>query len=262
MDVDDGTPVDISPSLEHADSPSWSPDGTELAFGGCCDAYYDIYVVRADGTGLRRVTDERDSNGVDGAFMPAWSPDGTKIAYVDERYDARSETESTGILIMNPDGTQPEFVTWSSRIDEVPVWSPDGTKIAFFRKTGDGYSQLFVASALDGVTEPTRLSSPGLQLTSPPSWAPDSQEVLFSAQRMQGIYVSTIDGTSERAVLEGVHARGAVWSPDGCWIAFVRDEKRNGLGAIWLIRPDGTDLTELVGGLEEAGGIEWQGLSS
>jgi len=253
MEADGGAPLDISPSLQVADSPTWSPDGTQLAFGGCCDAGYEIYVIGADGSGLRRITDERD-NGVDGGHMPAWSPDGTRIACVVTRYDAGSQTETSGILVMGADGSHPEFVTHSSEIDESPIWSPDGTKIAFLRKTADGYVQAFVASAAGALTEPTRLSS--VHATSLPNWAPDSQEVLFSAQR--GIYAVSIIGPEEEVLLEDAYARGAVWSPDGSWIAFVRDDVGSGLVAIWLMRPDGTGQTEAVGGLEDAGGIEWQ----
>jgi TolB protein len=263
MDAEGGTPVDISPSLEHADSPTWSPDGTELAFGGCCDAGYDIYVVNADGTELRRVTDERD-NGVDGAFMPAWSPDGAKIAYSVTRYDEGSQSETHGISIMNADGSDSVFITWSSNVDEVPVWSPDATKIAFLRKTLDGYVDVFVASAVGEHTAPTTLSSPRVHATSLPNWAPDSQQVVFSAQRLDndnlGIYVASAVGAGERLLLEDAFAGDPVWSPDGRWIAFVRDDAGSGLHAIWLTRTDGTGLTQLASGFEEVGGIDWQPL--
>jgi hypothetical protein len=129
-----GTPRDVSPGFEHAGSPSWSPESDKLAFEACCADGDEIYVVAADGTGLRRVTDELD-NGIDGAFMPAWSPDGARIAAVTTRYDPDARAEAHGILIMHTDGSQPRFVTRSSRIDEQPTWSPDRTRIAFLAKT-------------------------------------------------------------------------------------------------------------------------------
>ena len=262
MDAVGGTPLDVSPSLEDAESPSWSPDGTRLAFGGCCDAGYEAYVVGADGTGLHRVTDEVDDNGGDGAFSPIWSPDGSRLACVVTRYESESLSETMGILIVRLDGGSSELITQSPHIDESPVWSPDGTKIAFLRKTPRGLADVFVVSAVDGVAEPIQLSSPLVHATSGPRWSPDSLEVLFSGQRVDndnhGIYVAGADGAGDRVVIEDAYAQGPVWSPDGRWIVFVRDDAGSGLLAVSLMRPDGTDVLDLAGGFEELGGIEWQ----
>jgi Tol biopolymer transport system component len=265
MDAEGRSPVDVSSSLADADSPTWSPDGTKLAFTGFAGTTgYEIYVVNADGTGLRRLTDEKD-NGVDGAFMPAWSPDGARIAYSVTRYDENSESETQGISVMDAAGSDPVMITFSSDIDEVPVWSPDGSKIAFLRKTSSG-SGVFVASSVGELPEATRLSSPGVHVTSTPSWSADSQQVVFSAQRLDndsmGIYAATAVDADERVLLEDAYAGDPAWSPDGRWIAFVRDDAGSGLLAVWLMRKDGTDLMELAGGFEQAGGINWQALGA
>ena len=56
--------------------PSWSPDGTKIAFGTNRDGNGEIYVMNADGSNLTNLTNNAadDSN-------PSWSPDGTKIAF-------------------------------------------------------------------------------------------------------------------------------------------------------------------------------------
>jgi Tol biopolymer transport system component len=263
MDAEGTAAVDVSSSFADADSPTWSPDGTKLAFTGFAGAIgYEIYVVNADGTGLRRLTDERD-NGVDGAFMPAWSPDGARIVYSVTRYDADSQMETQGISVMDADGSDPIMITSSTDIDEAPVWSPDGSSIAFLRKTSSG-SGVFVASSVGELLEARRLSSPRVHVTSAPSWSPDSQQVVFSAQDVDndnlGIYAANVVDTDERLLLEDAYAADPTWSPDGRWIAFVRDDAGSGLLAVWLMRTDGTDLTELAGGFEQAGGINWQPL--
>jgi Tol biopolymer transport system component len=82
--------------------PSWSPDGSKIAFiadpagGRSAPAKLrpEIYVINADGTGLRRLTNNRVWD--DG---PAWSPDGRMIAFFSLR-DGYSE-----IYVMNPDGS-------------------------------------------------------------------------------------------------------------------------------------------------------------
>jgi dipeptidyl aminopeptidase/acylaminoacyl peptidase len=56
-------------------SPSWSPDGTKLAFVRLHRGRSDVYIVRRDGGGLRRLTRL-------GGSSPRWSPDGRRIAFI------------------------------------------------------------------------------------------------------------------------------------------------------------------------------------
>ena len=76
--------------------PTWSPDGTRIAFVSGRDGDDEIFVMNADGTQVRQLT---DNDAVDG--RPAWSPDGTRIAF--------SSPSSSGnyleIFVMNADGT-------------------------------------------------------------------------------------------------------------------------------------------------------------
>jgi TolB protein len=72
--------------------PTWSPDGTRIAFNSGRDGDPEVFVMNADGTQVRQLT---DNDAVDG--RPAWSPDGTRIAF------DRSATE---IFVMNADGTE------------------------------------------------------------------------------------------------------------------------------------------------------------
>jgi Tol biopolymer transport system component len=94
--------------------PTWSPDGTKLAFssGG------EIWVINADGTNERRLTMNTFTD-----TDPAWSPDGSKILFA---------KGGIGISVINADGTNDVTLTSGSG-DRQPAWSPDGTKIAFRR---------------------------------------------------------------------------------------------------------------------------------
>ena len=69
---------------DHAMEPSWSPDGGEIAFVSSRHGNNEIYVVGADGQGLKRVTRDLAPK-----YRPAWSPDGERIAYYGwhERFD-------------------------------------------------------------------------------------------------------------------------------------------------------------------------------
>jgi len=60
--------------------PSWSPDGSKIAFWSDRDGNSDIYVMNADGSEQTRLTDNSASD-----QEPAWSPDGRRVAFVSSR---------------------------------------------------------------------------------------------------------------------------------------------------------------------------------
>ncbi len=98
---------------------SWSPDGKLIAFVGNApgESRTHLYVVRPDGTGLRRLTGEITPD------RPVWSPDGKLIAF---------GTYSPSIDVIAPDGTGRKTVVSISGADiRGLAWSPDGTTIAF-----------------------------------------------------------------------------------------------------------------------------------
>lgn len=104
-----------------AGRPTWSPDGTKIAFEARyllpAETDYEICVVDADGTDLRRLT----TNAFNDEF-PAWSPDGTKIAFASDR-DGDYE-----IYVMNADGTgSPVNLTNDPTCDDKsPAWGIGG----------------------------------------------------------------------------------------------------------------------------------------
>lgn len=98
--------------------PSWSPDGSRIAFVGLVGDAPQVFVMNADGT---RVTQLTSLEG--GAMEPRWSPGGSRIAFVWTRRGGPSE-----LLVMDAGGTDARPVMSLGR-DAVPgyAWSPDGT---------------------------------------------------------------------------------------------------------------------------------------
>jgi Tol biopolymer transport system component len=96
--------------------PDWSPDGEWIAFAPTCKRsvggkrryWSDIWLIRPDGTGLRRLTDGRASSARYGS--PAWSPDGKRIVFTSVVSCSRCETVDD-IYVMSADGGQQTRLT-------------------------------------------------------------------------------------------------------------------------------------------------------
>jgi TolB protein len=131
MDADDSNPVRLTylggatprlPPCGNGDTglPAWSPDGRQIAFehfNGPNVTNYDIYVMDADGTNIRQLT---DNPRVDAT--PSWSPDGKKIAFESARA-VNGVLQGTQIYVMNADGTDQRPLT-NPTTDGRPNMSP------------------------------------------------------------------------------------------------------------------------------------------
>ncbi len=101
-------------------SPTWSPDGSMIAFVSDRSGRPQIYVMRSNGKGLKKIT----SGGY--STDPSWSPNKkvNKIAFV-------KLERGTNVYIINPDGSGEQRLTFGSGRNENPSWSPDGYYLAF-----------------------------------------------------------------------------------------------------------------------------------
>lgn len=112
--------------------PAWSPDGQRIAFNRTIEPVEDmpsqIYVMNADGSGVRRLTPASGTQFAEGG--PSWSPDGSKIAFWSFEF---------GIATIVVDGGSPISVfggiAFGGDVDfsSHPDWSPDGRWIVFTR---------------------------------------------------------------------------------------------------------------------------------
>jgi serine/threonine protein kinase/Tol biopolymer transport system component len=108
-----------------AKNPDLSTDGLMVAFDSVEGTQEDLYVVRVDGSGLRRLTDDPF---IDRAAR--WAPDGRQLLFLSDR-SGRYENWR-----VNPDGSGLEQVSFTegARWAQLSVWSPDGSRIAVNRQ--------------------------------------------------------------------------------------------------------------------------------
>lgn len=189
-----------------------------------------IYLMRADGTGVRRLTRGGHDN------FPVWSPDGRRIAFVRSTITAAKETSDVFVVNVNGSGLR-RLVPDAEFVD----WSPDGRRIAFVRIVRD-VETVYVATAADGA-ERSIVTVPGFAGL---AWAPGKRIVYAGAELDdQGnlsdnfLAVMNDDGTGTTKLMKG-WANSPAWSPDGRRIAFVHTYTgTGGTEDTWIIAATG-----------------------
>ena len=128
LDSLSGTPRHIAMGLTGFIAfPDWSPDGTQLLFSAGTHDHYGVYLIQADGTGLRAVLQDTVTY-----RSPSWSPRGDEFAVSTYR-NGRSE-----ILIVNlGTGASRTVLSPDSAYADFPQWSPQGTN-SDHRVSGNG----------------------------------------------------------------------------------------------------------------------------
>lgn len=109
----------------------WSPDGTRILIMGHegltpIHSAGEIFVMNADGSGLKQLTPRRFDIFEFSQFSPEWSPDGKWIVFTSRRYGG-----CENIWIMDSDGDNKVQVSRDG-CHRNPTWSPEGDKIAYY----------------------------------------------------------------------------------------------------------------------------------
>jgi TolB protein len=268
MGADGSGARDISARTGGDHLPTWSPDGTKLAFWRATGDRFSIVVTDPDGTvetavltpaPVPRYPGTEYAGGAPGPL--AWAPDSRRIAfwmYVDGL---------PRIHTMTSDGSNLRVIG-DPRIPAIdPVWSPDGSRIAFagmgdfFADKGaaPGSTGLYVMEA-DG-SRVRRIAHVDHALASSdyyafhePQWQPGGELIAYHADPLRAsmhVFVVGADGTGERDI--SLQVGGEVsddawptWSPDGTRLAFTRRRTDIVGYQIVVVRVDGTDAVTPV----------------
>ena len=159
-------------------SPSWSPDGKQLAYVSFEKQKAVVYSQDA-ATGARRViADFRGSNSA-----PAWAPDGQQLAVT------LSREGGSQIYLIGRNGDNPRRLTTSAAIDTEPVFAPDGSRLYFVSDRG-GSPQIYRTALSGGNVE--RVTFSGAYNVSP-SISPDGRTLAYIARQGNAYRLVTLD---------------------------------------------------------------------
>jgi Tol biopolymer transport system component len=237
--------------------PTWSPDGTRIAFTSNQSDDFEIWTMNADGSNRTKLTSMREWDG-----LPRWSPDGSKITFAGERHDEAGFT-SYEIFVMNSDGSNVKKLTdsetWGEHTDEdeparwngCPTFSPDGTKILFASNRGGDYAKpVLYTMNLDGSDQKKFGLAVDVDGTDP-DWSPVTNKIVFCRGSAAKGELWVMDGSSPfplltaRKITDNIdNNRNPVWSPDGAKVAFVSDTYGN--DDIFTINADGTNVRRVT----------------
>jgi simple sugar transport system substrate-binding protein len=233
--------------------PVWSPDGKQIAFVSNRDGQPDIYTMLADGSNVRRIT-----NNLSIEAFPSWSPFGDQLVYqvTDEN---RTNAREPQLYITVLETLESEQLTEGSGGYFDPDWSPGWGSIAFI-SARDGQPDIYSLSLDD--MQSHRLTD-NVQPDSrtedyDPSWSPDGRHITFYSFRDQSweIYVMDVDEQKTYCVTCGTQIGGKspTWSPNGSAIAFIDSDGR--ICIIDVINGETTCL-ENTEALPESWNLDW-----
>jgi len=171
-----GAPVPITTGSRLWDDVSLSPDGGWLALASA-QPQEDLYVARADGSGLRQLT-----NGPVLDRYPRWSPDGKRIVF------QSNGSGSWDAWVINADGSGLARLTRDANVT-FPNWSPDGSRMVFFSMVPDRRVFMFDPRRPWESQVPERIpAASAMPGWSPVAWSPDGHWLSGCSDTASGVY--------------------------------------------------------------------------
>ncbi|HXI62374.1 MAG TPA: S41 family peptidase, partial [Pyrinomonadaceae bacterium] len=164
----------------HDKWPSWSPDGSQIAFISDLSGEEELYVISQDGL---KPPQQMTTGGSAMRYQPEWSADGKRIAFSDK--DGRI------FVVTVADKKMTEIVKTPRNQIRDYVWSPRGNFLAFSMSTsGNGFAQVYVWSAADNQV---RRVTEGTFNAFNPVWDPAGNYLYFISNREFAPQISTVE---------------------------------------------------------------------
>ena len=219
-DQDGYAPRPLLTSTDPIMSPSWSPNGKQIAYVSFENKRAGIYIQDV-GNGGRRLLSQFP--GINGA--PAWSPDGRKLALV------LSKGGTPNIYIMNMASHQLTQITNDFYINTEPSWSPNGKSLVFTSNRGGHFPQVYQINLASKAV--TRVTYEG-NYNARASFTPDGNHIVVLNRNSDTFNIGILDldaGTFRVLTNSGADSESPSAAPNGSMVLYgTSSGGRNVLG--------------------------------
>jgi Tol biopolymer transport system component len=266
-----------APQNEIWSDANFSPDGTKLAFiiipiiDNKRDLTGQVAIMNRDGSGVLKLT-----NSPTFKASPSFSLDGKRIIYAraNKRREEGAKTPVSAYDVYEVDsnaGSERRLTNLELYEMSAPFYFPDGKRFIFAsygdacpRKTFDEhklckkqYKEQYQLNSIFITVEGGDTSRPAFvngEFSNEPHISNDGSKIVFVSitnkmDGVHGLYNYDIflrkDGVNHRLTRLGTFLYGIALSPDGTRVAFLSDKERKKKPTLWVMRSDGTGLTEI-----------------